>query len=74
MVHEEPNLDFGLCALCTALELPTGSALTLFALGRTIGWIGHAIEEYELDSMIRPRANYIGPQPDQTPDTFFPRD
>jgi len=63
MLHEEPNLDFGLCTLCCALDLPPGTPLTLFALGRTIGWIGHAIEEYQADVLIRPRARYTGVSP-----------
>jgi len=32
----------------------------LFAIGRTIGWIGHAIEQYQTDHLIRPRAKYVG--------------
>jgi citrate synthase len=46
------------------LRLPAGSALTVFALGRTIGWIGHAIEQYATDQLIRPRAKYVGVVPD----------
>jgi citrate synthase len=26
-----------------------------------MGWIGHAIEQYQRDQLIRPRARYIGP-------------
>ena len=37
--------------------------LALFAIGRTIGWIAHAIEQYAQDAMIRPRAKYVGPKP-----------
>jgi citrate synthase len=62
-LDDYPNLDFGLATLCSALELPAGSALTLFALGRTIGWIGHAIEEYQSNRLIRPRARYVGVPP-----------
>jgi citrate synthase len=65
ILHLEPNLDFGLCAVRAALDLPPGSALTLFALGRTIGWIAHAIEEYEADALIRPRARYTGVRPNE---------
>ena len=63
MLHEEPNIDFALCALSAALDLPPGTPLTLFALGRAIGWVGHAIEEYQTDSLIRPRARYTGRLP-----------
>ena len=40
-----------------------GSALALFLVGRTVGWIAHAIEQYESGVLIRPRARYIGPRP-----------
>jgi citrate synthase len=63
LTGEGPTIDFGLVALARALELPAGSPLTLFALGRTVGWIGHAIEQYSLDRIIRPRALYTGRQP-----------
>ncbi|MCB1054365.1 MAG: hypothetical protein KDD11_02495, partial [Acidobacteria bacterium] len=63
ILGEEPTLDVGLVALETALELPAGSALALFALGRTAGWIAHAVEEYSGDRLIRPRARYVGPAP-----------
>ena len=60
LIGERPTVDFGLATLARALELPSGSAVALFALGRTVGWIGHAIEQYESDAMIRPRARYVG--------------
>ncbi|MBV7329624.1 citrate synthase family protein [Chloroflexi bacterium TSY] len=59
----EPNLDFGLVLLMQTLQCPPGAALLLFALGRTAGWIGHIIEQYEADRMIRPRARYVGEMP-----------
>jgi citrate synthase len=45
------------------LGLPRGAALALFALGRTAGWLAHALEQYQLGQMIRPRAKYVGPVP-----------
>ena len=60
LIGEHPTVDFGLATLARALELPPGSAVALFALGRTVGWIGHAIEQYESGAMIRPRARYVG--------------
>jgi citrate synthase len=62
-IGQHPTVDFGLAVLANALQQPPGAALALFALGRTIGWIGHAIEQYQLDQLIRPRARYIGPAP-----------
>ncbi|HEX8154182.1 MAG TPA: citrate synthase family protein [Thermoanaerobaculia bacterium] len=63
LLGEKPTVDFALVALTRALALPPGTALTLFALGRSIGWIGHAIEQYAQESMIRPRARYVGSAP-----------
>jgi citrate synthase len=63
LVGDEPNADMALVMMVRVLGLPQGSPLALFALGRTIGWIGHAIEEYEQDRLIRPRARYTGEHP-----------
>jgi citrate synthase len=62
-IQEQPNIDFALAALARVLQLPAGSPLTLFAIGRTIGWIGHAIEQYATGQLIRPRAKYVGVAP-----------
>lgn len=59
----QPNIDFALTALAWALELPPGAPLALFALGRAAGWIGQAIEQYQLRQLIRPRARYVGVRP-----------
>lgn len=63
LLGENPNSDFALVALARTLTLPPGSALALFAIGRTIGWIAHAIEQYAQDAIIRPRARYVGEKP-----------
>lgn len=60
LTGERPTVDMGLAAVSRALGLAEGSPLTIFAIGRTIGWIGHAIEQYGLKSLIRPRARYTG--------------
>ncbi|HET7373608.1 MAG TPA: citrate/2-methylcitrate synthase, partial [Gemmatimonadaceae bacterium] len=60
LTGEQPNVDFGLAALSRVLGLPAASGLTLFAIGRAIGWLGHAVEQYGIDQIIRPRARYVG--------------
>jgi citrate synthase len=60
LVREKPTVDFALAAVARVLRLPQGAPLMLFAIGRTIGWIGHAIEQYATGQVIRPRARYIG--------------
>ena len=63
LLGQRPTIFFGLVTLARALNLPPGGAIALFALGRTIGWIGHSIEQYQANQVIRPRARYIGPPP-----------
>jgi citrate synthase len=63
LLQDLPNLDFGLAALTRTYRLPEQAPVLLFALGRTIGWIAHAIEEYASGQLIRPRARYTGPVP-----------
>ena len=63
LLREEPNLDAGLVAVSRAYRLPDDAPFMLFTLGRTIGWIAHAIEEYASGRLIRPRARYVGPAP-----------
>lgn len=58
-----PSLDYSLVAIERALHLPPGAAFVLFALGRTVGWIAHALEQQATGQLIRPRAQYTGAQP-----------
>ncbi|UCI08615.1 citrate synthase [Mesorhizobium sp. B1-1-8] len=56
-----PNVDFALAALTRALRLPAAAPFHLFALGRSVGWTAHAIEQVTSNMPIRPRARYEGP-------------
>lgn len=58
-----PNLDMSTVALRRAAGLPRGAAMTIFAVGRTVGWIAHAFEQAADGKLIRPRARYAGPAP-----------
>jgi len=62
-VQVHPNIDFALAIMAHVLNLPEGAAFAIFALGRTLGWIGHAIEQYRSGDLIRPRAAYVGVPP-----------
>jgi len=61
------NVDFALAAVAIGLGLPRNAGLGLFVIGRTVGWIAHAIEQYESGILIRPRARYLGPRPAEAP-------
>jgi citrate synthase len=67
LTGEHPTLDFALVTLAHALGLPAESPLALFSLGRTLGWIAHASEQYADTRLIRPRARYIGLTPENLP-------
>jgi len=56
-----PNIDFALAVLASVAGLVPGAAEAVFAVARTAGWIGHALEEYARHAPLRPRARYTGP-------------
>jgi len=58
--HPAPTLDVGLVTLCHCLELPAGSAASIFAIGRSAGWVAHALEQRAAGYLLRPRARYVG--------------
>ena len=58
---ELPNIDFALTLLAAAHELPDDAPFILFALGRCVGWLAHALEQVQANRLIRPRARYVGP-------------
>ena len=59
-----PNIDFALIAACESLRLSPDAPFALFAVARCAGWIAHAIEQGQADTLIRPRARYVGPEPE----------
>jgi citrate synthase len=63
----KPSIDFALMAACEALRLPEDAPFGLFATARCAGWIAHAIEQGQSDALIRPRARYVGPEPEPPP-------
>ncbi|MEL7100328.1 MAG: citrate synthase [Pseudomonadota bacterium] len=58
---QPPNVDAGLVALGLHFGFPDDAAGSIFAMGRTAGWIAHAIEQVQSGAVIRPRARF---QPD----------
>lgn len=58
------NIDFPLTALAERFALPPDAPFALFAVARTAGWLAHAVEQTQTGALIRPRARYVGPQPE----------
>ena len=53
-----PNIDAALAAASAHYEWPNDAAAILFSIGRTAGWVAHAIEQVQSGEMIRPRSKY----------------
>jgi citrate synthase len=60
---ELPNADYALSLLTAACGLPKDAPFVLFAVGRCVGWLAHALEQVQANRLIRPRARYTGPAP-----------
>ncbi|MCQ4160782.1 citrate synthase [Roseomonas sp. GC11] len=58
LTGQPPALDMALAMMEHSLPLPPGGGLALFATGRTVGWIAHALEQRAEGRLIRPRAEY----------------
>lgn len=57
-----PNIDLALAALTIACGMADDAGAAVFAVGRMVGWIAHAVSEYgEKPMRLRPRGRYVGP-------------
>jgi citrate synthase len=57
-----PNLDLYSGLALNHIGIPTYLFTPVFAVGRAPGWLAHVLEQYHDNRIIRPRAEYIGPQ------------
>jgi citrate synthase len=61
-----PNIDLALGVLSVSAGMPSDAGEGIFAVARTVGWIAHALEEYqERPLRMRPSGQYVGPRPPQ---------
>lgn len=77
-VREAERTAFDATGGCMEFIIPTmlvghllgfhGDELAVGALGRMVGWIAHAMEQFHGSELIRPRATYVGALPDEDND------
>ena len=67
----DANVDFYSASTYHTLGIEVDLFTPIFVVSRVAGWTAHVLEQYAHNRLIRPRADYIGPE---YPQTFVPLD
>ncbi len=57
------NVEYYAGVVMASAGLPREMFTPTFAVSRTVGWCVHAVEQAAAGKLIRPAANYVGPEP-----------
>ena len=58
----DANVDFYSASTYYVLGIPISLFTPIFAVSRVSGWTAHVLEQYANNRLIRPRAEYVGPE------------
>src|SRR5687768_2726031 len=64
-----PNVDFYSASTYYTMGIPIDLYTPIFAVSRVSGWTAHVLEQLANNRLIRPRADYVGPE---YPQRFVP--
>lgn len=63
LTGRRPTFDLALALATRRLDLPRDAAFALLTIGRTVGWLAHAMEQARSGSPFQPRLRYVEPGP-----------
>jgi citrate synthase len=58
------NVEYYTALLLEQLDIPRAAFTSVFAMGRTLGWVAHCREQIKENKLIRPQSIYVGPKID----------
>src|SRR5262249_28875188 len=59
----ETNVEFWAAVILDFAQVPPHMMAAMFTCARTAGWCAHIMEQKRTSRLVRPTAQYIGPQP-----------